>query len=319
MQCPRITMLLIAFSISVQSSFAQKLFFTDTSNKWYISSYFSEPGGIPGGPTDLWSACDDHFYFTQSVVFKGETYLVLNEYGYCSSYLGGPFSHTSADSALIREDTAAGKVYARVLKLQSSYTTDTSEVILFDYALQVGDTFTMRNVLGNFRHYVDTVGFTMINNVPHKTFLLRDVLSPQSNYYTVVEGLGTLYGVLFPYQPIDPISGGWYLKCFSNKDVGLVTNNPAWYFNCTLDIGSMPEKPLAEIYPNPANEYLAIKFERSLDHATIAIFDLSGRLISKTPVSGRGWRIDIRSLAPGIYLIKMVCEGSSRSFRFFKR
>ena len=57
------------------------------------------------------------------------------------------------------------------------------------------------------------------------------------------------------------------------------------------------------IYPNPANDFITIS---GATNSRVAIYDLKGRLMLNKQVNGKP--IDIRSLAKGIYLLKVMSE-----------
>jgi len=57
------------------------------------------------------------------------------------------------------------------------------------------------------------------------------------------------------------------------------------------------------IYPNPATNYISVS---GAVNSRVAIYDLKGRLLLNEQLSGKS--IDIRNLAKGIYVVKVVSE-----------
>lgn len=75
------------------------------------------------------------------------------------------------------------------------------------------------------------------------------------------------------------------------------------------------------IYPNPANELLTVHFDRALNKDVSAdIIDITGKVISSTLLKQHtfDYFVDVKSLAAGIYLIKISNEDFSTSAKFVK-
>ena len=73
------------------------------------------------------------------------------------------------------------------------------------------------------------------------------------------------------------------------------------------------------VYPNPANDAINVKMDGSLiNHATIELYDAIGKLITTETVLNINTVLDIRSLAKGIYTIRIVSEGANVSQRIIK-
>lgn len=58
-------------------------------------------------------------------------------------------------------------------------------------------------------------------------------------------------------------------------------------------------------YPNPANAQLYYSISDNLTSSPIVIYDLAGRILKETTASGNNGDVDIRDLAPGIYIAKV--------------
>ncbi|MFK8008687.1 MAG: DUF4465 domain-containing protein [Saprospiraceae bacterium] len=64
---------------------------------------------------------------------------------------------------------------------------------------------------------------------------------------------------------------------------------------------------LFEIYPNPASEFLVLKNLEN-ENAEVAIFDMTGRVIYNTTLTGFLNEINIQNLAKGTYMVKVQTE-----------
>ena len=70
-----------------------------------------------------------------------------------------------------------------------------------------------------------------------------------------------------------------------------------------------PEKQEIEIHPNPARDFIAFNSPFA-EKATVEIYDTHGRMVLKTMPKGN--RIQLNSLAPGMYVVKISGNGDVR-------
>jgi len=71
------------------------------------------------------------------------------------------------------------------------------------------------------------------------------------------------------------------------------------------------------IFPNPAADMIYIKNE-NLENSVIGIYDLQGKLILETEITGSGQSIDIKFLDKGIYILRIENGGKTESRRIVK-
>lgn len=69
------------------------------------------------------------------------------------------------------------------------------------------------------------------------------------------------------------------------------------------------------VYPNPASNVL--RFNRQLDGATVTLLEGTGRKLQALNVANG--RVDVSSLKPGIYLLRVEQNGAVETLRFVKR
>lgn len=73
------------------------------------------------------------------------------------------------------------------------------------------------------------------------------------------------------------------------------------------------------VFPNPANDMIYIKNENAgSTGSVIGIYDLQGKKIMETTMSGEGISIDIKSLENGIYIVKFESENGLGITKFVK-
>lgn len=70
------------------------------------------------------------------------------------------------------------------------------------------------------------------------------------------------------------------------------------------------------VYPNPANDFLTIVIPEGVMLFQLSVYDLTGHLVLHDN-SGAA-KLDVKSLASGMYIIKIQTEGGSMAARFLK-
>jgi hypothetical protein len=205
---------------------------------------------------------------------------------------------------LIREDTILKRVYARIYK-NGGYTGDTSEVLLYDFSLQQGDTFTMTTPSNTYQHIVDAVSNISINGTLHKKWHMQ-AIDPNNQDYTIVEGIGCLGEPLLPYRPVLAFSASYWLTCFRNSDIGVWSH--ATWSTCLLGVDNPPGDDLdIRIFPNPAKGMITLEPGNSgaKKNTSIEIVDCFGRkMLELKPEPGkRRINIETDTWPPGVYNI----------------
>lgn len=130
-------------------------------------------------------------------------------------------------------------------------------------------------------------------------------------FHTPVPGLD-LYGT-----PMNLVFSGDMMYCgvYSYTDIGGVYKAPIP--EDVLNINDVPESPKFVVYPNPASDYVTIKFPEGYNNSgSIVITDVLGRVKYNEPISdGQGNEITIstESWDSGIYLYNLRTEKSVSS------
>ena len=286
------TLLILLSLFIVQHGLSQKIFFSDTSNVWIVDYQIFDPG--------IDKKYDVHYRFVDTIQVVGTQYLILE----------GLPSLFPPTTAYIREDTSEKKIYARI-----NPSVDTSEHMLYDYTLVVGDTFFTYHPTDTYRHIVTAVDTLLINSIAHRRWYFTH-LDPISLDYEVVEGVGCMRDPLTPYFPVSPFGVGWYLKCFRNAHTGLSSNNPSWYTaNCTLGIddpGSSSDK--ISIYPNPARHEVNLALPSALA-TSVTVYDITGRTVVRVIPQPGQQKLTVNTSAwtNGIYLVRVSSHDGSSS------
>ncbi len=273
----KIFFLLLALSGIFNSSFAQKVHFSDTSNAWKVVLF--DP---------------DHAIAVDNYHFSGDS---LYGYGF------------SSVASVIREDTTTHKVYA----ISSNYADhDTTEHLLYDFSMGMGDTIKTHFA----RHYVTAIDSIQVNGVWHKKWQLKGCWMDTSMHitemladYSVLEGIGSLYGPRFPDYPFF-FEIGSQLVCFENKgSKPALSSSPSYYFNnttsCTNSFGLgvhnlLQSSAQLSVYPNPVNAETSIYFPADFSGAC-TLYNITGCVVFKEQVNTGALKIGGQITSPGLY------------------
>lgn len=141
--------------------------------------------------------------------------------------------------------------------------------------------------------------------------LLTDLFDWSSGSYTWVESgaqnikpyVGTTFYIAFIYTSTDAGAAAWEVD-----HVRVIAQGP-------LSVAEPVAKTFA-VSPNPAND--AIRFELS-QQAQVAVFDLSGRMVSESRMSAGASTLEVSNLENGIYFLSVIYQdGKKEVARFVK-
>ena len=183
-----------------------------------------------------------------------------------------------------------------------------TDVLLYDFDLQIGDTLPLTANNFNPDITVSAIDSFIVNGQYRKRFTLQNSASQ-----FLAEGIGHIQGFLEYFPPI--FDCGYNLTCYSVNDVAYYpTSGPS----CNIAIG-IPKKPIEkklELFPNPVNEYLFFDLADSEKISEVSIFDLSGKKISGF-ISDHS-KIHVESLFPGLYFLIIKTDQNMHRTRFIK-
>ena len=74
------------------------------------------------------------------------------------------------------------------------------------------------------------------------------------------------------------------------------------------------------VYPNPVTDKINIEMSDLTETSRISVMDLSGRFYQVTKLSqyNNHLELDLKSLPPGIYILRVYDDTYSRQFRIIK-
>lgn len=191
----------------------------------------------------------------------------------------------------IRQDTAAKMVYYYQFH-------DSTEYLLFDYTLQVGDTIDgYLNISPyNYNLIVLSIDSVLIGNQYHKSI--------NFDYnHSIIEGVGSDAGLLENLWYFEAASS---LICFSIDSV----NYLGYTNDCGLDLSPVNESPAntgISIYPNPAATEFTVRVDNT-QKLTVQLYNLTGQKQCSYHVIGNQIAIPRENWPNGVYIVHILMD-----------
>ncbi len=208
----------------------------------------------------------------------------------------------------LREDTIAGKAWFL-------YHADTSEYLVMDLNLAVGDSFKM-NVEGgmpDFYLIVDSVFF--INNKKHIRFKSKIKFANRQENFTFIEGVSTNAGFTFQVPRLSPALYSHTLFC-SYKDSVQVFKNKIFNGDCFPILGGI-QKPKTntidwKLTPNPFSNTAELTFDNTrFKECSLIILDQYGRQVDFYENIISGYVIlSKKHFLTGIYYFQLISNNT---------
>jgi hypothetical protein len=192
------------------------------------------------------------------------------------------------------------------------------ETTLFDFGLNVGDTFCFPEEVVCSK--VTSIDSQLINNNEYRRAINLDEVR-------WVEGIGNWYGSFFGVK----VMGYYEFSCQSYKDKQYLgkrgecscikdqqTNTDRWII-VSIDKYELELIDL-DIFPNPTSGILNIEIDRDIQSCTISIYDTYGRKVySLSKFDSDKFTCDVSHLMPNIYLITFEVGNKIKRFKLVKK
>ncbi len=191
----------------------------------------------------------------------------------------------------MREDTSSRQVIFLGLL---NYGVPT-ELVLFDFSLNAGDTLSSLGV----SYPIDSVKtVSLLNGETRKKWFIQ---SPNNAYY--IEGIGGSEGISNNFEVG---LGFWEIPmCVTENNLSI------WGNECSMILGlsKMSVEKESRVFPNPAENVLII--EREFTSAVdFKLYDLHGRVVLLKKLHKRIEEIDVSNLPKGMYVFDI--DGKER-------
>lgn len=247
------------------------------NNIWYEYYYFE-------------SSENKKFIVTGDSVIEDIQYKVITEY----------YQDTiPVEYWVFREDVSEQKVYMK--------RNNDSELLMYDYSLQVKDTFwfpenmwqndnytILDSITNNLSAFISTIGHNVNIDIEDRRVFYFSNPNAQTREFIWIEGIGSIHGICNDYEYQDH-----NLLCFYNSEgeMDLHLNVNETCSGGLVGIDKHFTKTNLIVYPNPTEAFFIVEndsFEK------IEVLSLQGKEI----LSSTEKRIDVRHLPSGIYIIK---------------
>ncbi len=282
-------LLFVLFTFSIFSYGQEYTPLLDDLNEWHL--------------TYCYTGCYTDIYYTDGdTLVDGLEYKILDGFHYISR------------GFLLREDLPERKVYLNLL-----YNGTSTEYLLYDFSLAVGDSIDMKNPITPFPE--DAGYYTLDSIVPrplvdgneyrHFYFTPSESNTVSFNKATWIEGAGSLSLITAPSGNED-INGVGQLSCFfkneelyySNLDSidacepTIILNTNAFY------------SPFSEVIISNQTATNQLLLSNVANARFIDLYDLNGkRLQSFTNQGNKNLIVNTSGLSSGVYMIIMQTKG----------
>jgi hypothetical protein len=295
------TLLAVLFILSVSPSFAQKIRFSDTTNKWeYLDLTCCDP------PTFTPIGYHGWLGYVGTSTIAGIEYNILSD-------------------GLIRDDTILGKVFV-IYHNHCTGMDDSVERVLYDYNWHVGDTVRQPNYCGaNPVCWVTGIDSTLINSLWYKVWHFEGTFSGSTSVllnYHIIEGIGCTNGPLYPINPYPYFEYSEQLFCFKSQGMSYPLSHsvPSWgllgdiYFDnstsCLLPLSSNKLSKINAnviVSPNPIDRSTKILLPYAISSGNLIITNTLGQTIISTSFQNKNeLPIGDKIKQRGVYFFRAV-------------
>jgi|GEM_PF-2404254 len=211
--------------------------------------------------------------------------------------------------ALLREDTTIGKVWYKALF--GFDPSDTLVKVIFDFSLNINDTFDVSNmwtggpnVTTTTQNTVDSIYF--ISSSKHIRFKGQYYPGVPPENYLFIEGIGGNLGLL--WKQYSGVHQSQYLLCSYKDGIQTFYSNYRYNGNCNVFGASnlhdyQTLSKMISIFPNPAFRQLYFELADELSVEKVKVFDTQGRVLFAQNTNNT---VDISNLSSGSYFIQFI-------------
>ena len=80
---------------------------------------------------------------------------------------------------------------------------------------------------------------------------------------------------------------------------------------CLTSVKEIDNNIYFQMYPNPASSSVIVNLVNGLNHVSVELIDMQGRLISSYGnIEGVSMKVDLNSVSSGVYFMKVSSEGA---------
>jgi hypothetical protein len=195
-----------------------------------------------------------------------------------------------------RNDTTGKKV----LYVAANTTTET---ILYDFSLKIGDTLKSFACDG---HVITSIDSLLVGNSYRKTLIAGYI-------YNIIEGIGSV-GVVDHYGWGDMFTCFvcacpyyWTFKCFSENGA-VKLGDPNYSIYTTIQTNNI--NALLKVYPNPSHSSFIFELSNGMQDAQVFIYNSLGDLVKAEYLTEPSVELNLELLSDGLYYYTLEKEGA---------
>jgi len=272
---------LILLIVTTSFIFSQNYYpLIENDKKWDVLNVL-ETGGWPPFDTT---------YLTEKFWTNGDT--IVNSIVYKKVYTSTEEYPVNWDLwCLMREDTNK-KVWIRRPPNEVDY-------IMYDFTVEAGDSILV-GFIEPVYIYIDSINLITVNQEVRKKYWFSCKARP---YYkeTWIEGVGSDKGICWSGSA--SVVGGWFRLLCMSENQELIYTNPN-YESCYLITSiNKIDKPIIQIYPNPAKNLLRIENIKNIEIESMSLTNMNGQIIKE--FDSKKTQLNISEIASGLYFLKI--------------
>ncbi len=240
-----------------------------------------------------------HYGINGDTIINGISYKKMYRNNTLSSAPDSSFNPATASYECAFREDSTKKVWA-------VHPNDTTAYILYDFALQLGDTFDFpyQNIFTT----GDTVGYVDSIQLPNGQFRRHLQVGPDE----WIEGIGSMNGPI-DCTPCFVTSWGNVLLCHSDS-TGMIWGSPQPNF-CHCDLfDALPEINAPQFTINTSNSGLVVKTITNARYSLMVYNNLGALVYSNTALSSSA-TIPLLELPAGIYIAHIRMQDSGQLFQ----
>ncbi|MBK8557477.1 MAG: T9SS type A sorting domain-containing protein [Lewinellaceae bacterium] len=243
--------------------------------------------------------------------FSPDTLLELNGKTY-AKITYQPHPSASPEDILYRSDN--GKFF--VIPQDS-----TDEILIYDFNLEVSDTFYV-----NWGFWLQDSILLTVQSVEYITTLdgvsrKKMFLENQGYHITWLEGIGNTDWVFVAPAYVSSVSGGYQFVCHAVEDSIIYPDgtSPSLCGLSATNHLSQQDDRAVKIYPNPVKNEFNLEFT-GIEARQIAISDVLGNTVFQSNCTQKSQMVEIPdNIKPGFYVLRLVqLDGKMFAKKFLK-
>ncbi|HMR87879.1 MAG TPA: T9SS type A sorting domain-containing protein [Saprospiraceae bacterium] len=285
----KLLIILLFIGFSSQSIFAQNFPTVDTQNEWVVD------------------------YVDQIVLFKE-----IRVYSFAESETlidGIPYREMVYRTIAIPGNIKSTNEYYRQEGDKVYFRHGTDDILLADFALNVGDTLDMNG--GSFGGSPlviaarDTINMADGSLRIQLKYYCADDDEPEipneGSWRTITEGLGTFGDMFSQLQSCSLLDPNYfrYTRCFYKA--GSLVYKDEEVIDCLISSTSNLQNSTTKIYPNPSFDIITIQSENEIK--SVDFINVNGQIVQSSTNIDKGI-IEINTLPNGIYMLKIILDNN---------